>query len=464
MSRAIDLEGSLEILNLSGVQPDYVQDIFTTAFNALSVSPQASFGCLADHQEFVALCKRNGLLLTGGPMLGNIAADGARIWVRTLYPAKVEVHVNVRGADRIFGPANSAKESDLTAVVDISGLEAGVRYPYRIFVDGQPVKLEASTFFTTLPPEGQPARTNIVFGSCYHRWGLSNTRLARQIESQSPLALLLNGDLAVQDRNNNIAMHRADYLLRDLQPAWKRLAATVPVYATWDDHDYFDNDLYNIPQGYAQADKETVCKIFRTSWNNPPYGIENDDGGVFFRARIAPADVIMLDNRYFREKGNYLGHRQMKWLEEQLLQCKGPFIILSNPTMWTDHVSDGKDSWGDYDPEGRERIFDFIEKNKIGGVLLISGDRHGARGFKIERPSGFALYEFGAASLGGRVGPPPIRADWNEQLYGISGEYAFGQFSFDTTLPDPEVTFRLISESGIVFYEKTLSRSQLGNF
>ena len=47
-----------------------------------------------------------------------------------------------------------------------------------------------------------------------------------------------------------------------------------------------------------------------------------------------------------------------------------------------------------------QRIFRLIEEKRIPGVLLISGDRHGARGFRIPHPSGFELYEFGAASLG----------------------------------------------------------------
>ena len=151
----------------------------------------------------------------------------------------------------------------------------------------------------------------------------------------------------------------------------------------------------------------------------------------------------------------------MAWREEQLLDGKGPFIILSCGTMWTDHVSNGKDSWGVWDPEGRERIFKFIEKHRIGGVLLISGDRHGARGFQIPRPSGFAFYEFEAGSLGGRTGPPPTKSEWTTQLYGISGRYAFGEFSFDSTLPDPEVTFRLIGDDGEGIYNLTLKRSQL---
>ncbi len=170
----------------------------------------------------------------------------------------------------------------------------------------------------------------------------------------------------------------------------------------------------------------------------------------------------MTDERFFRtgQKGSFLGEDQMKWLETQLLDCRGPFIILSCGTMWSDYVSKGKDSWGAWDPSGRERIFSLIEKHRIGGVLLISGDRHGARGFRIPRPSGFNFYEFEAASLGGRSGPA-VTVPGSPQFYGIADQYAFGEFSVDATQPDPVVEFRLIGEEGDFIHEMTLSRSQL---
>lgn len=460
-AHSYDLEGSMHLLNLCEEQPAHIQKIYETAFKALSAAPKNSFYDLSMNDDFIKLCKSYGIIHTGGPMLGNVSSDGVQVWVRTLYPARVEVRVNDGGVRKIFGPVNSTKQTDLVAIVNISGLKSGTRYPYEVLVDGEKIDIDAETYFTTLPSADRPGKMKIVFGSCFHRWGLCNQRLSNQIRSREPVAMLLNGDMAAQDRNNDIAMHRADYLLRDFHNAWKKLAATIPVYATWDDHDYFDNDLYNVPEGFTEEDKKAVSDIFRISWNNPPYGSGDDGHGVFFRTRIGPADVIMLDNRYFREKGSYLGDEQMDWLEQQLLDCKGPFIILSNGTMWSDYVSNGKDSWGVFDPEGREKIFRLIEKNRIGGVLLISGDRHGARGFTIPRTSSFKFYEFEGGSLGGRVGPPPIRADWDTQLYGVSGEYAFGEFSFNTELPDPQVTFRLIHERGTVFYEITLTKSEL---
>jgi alkaline phosphatase D len=133
--------------------------------------------------------------------------------------------------------------------------------------------------------------------------------------------------------------------------------------------------------------------------------------------------------------------------------------------MWTDHVSNGKDSWGQFAADDRERVFRLIEKNGIGGVLLISGDRHGACGYRIPRASGFELYEFGVGSLGGISGdsaPAGAAPDADGTLlYRYGDGYAFGEFEFDTASDDPTVAFRLIQDDGAHIHEMTLSRSQL---
>jgi alkaline phosphatase D len=466
VSDLFDLDGSLYILNMWGEQASSNQEVFKMAFNILEKEKTSSFADLYQNREFMELCLKHGLVHLGGPMLGDITSDGVKIWVQTLKPSKVEIRVVSDKGEKIFGPVSSKLEEDLAVIIQISGLQASKNYPYSLYMDGVKVDLPYTASFTTLPASASLSDVRIAFGTCPHRWGLGNPGQAQQILARKPMAMLLGGDIAAQDRDNHIGLHRADYLMRDFTPAWKKLAASVPMYATWDDHDYFNNDKWGIPPGYTLEDKEAVWRIFKKSWNNPSYGLEDNGKGLFFRTRIGPADVIMLDNRYFRtgEKGSFLGDEQMKWLETQLLDCKGPFIILSCGTMWSDYISRGKDSWGVNDPDGREYIFNLIEKNKIGGVLLISGDRHSARGFRIPRPSGFNFYEFTPASLGGRSQGsnwPATRPDWDTQLFGFSGVYAFGEFSFNTGLTDPEVTFRLIRDDGEVLYETTLKRSEL---
>ncbi|VGO13838.1 hypothetical protein PDESU_02395 [Pontiella desulfatans] len=454
-----DLETSLKLLNLWGEQPSVKQELLKNAYTYLNASEGRTLAGLAEQPEFQALCKQAGLTHLGGPLLGSVTEEGASVWIRTLKPAKVEVQVG----NTSYGPVFSTVESDLTAVVPVSGLKPGTQNPYQVLVDGSPISIPEDAALVAAPAATSSGKVRIAFGSCFHRWGLGNQKQSELILSRNPSALLLLGDIAVQDRKNHLGLHRADYFLRDLHPAWQNLVATVPVFATWDDHDYFRNDWAGIPKGHTEQDKQGVCDVFRQSWNNPSYGFNDDRRGVFLRTRIGPCDVIMVDNRYFRENkdGSFLGDEQMKWFEEQLLDCKGPFIILSCGSMWSDYVSNGKDSWGVCDPEGRERIFSLIEKNKIGGVLLISGDRHGARGFRIPRSSGFSFYEFEAASLGGRSGPAATSDKWNTQFYGISGKYAFGEFSIEADLPDPEVTFRLMGDDGTEIHKLTLTRSQL---
>jgi alkaline phosphatase D len=452
------------LLRYFGQQAEDDLALYQAAFNVLSSGLGKGYRDVVADATVKNLIKEKGLKLFGGPMLGNITPDGISVWVRTTAPAAVKLVLkDQQGTELSFGPVYSGWESELTAIIPVRGLRPQLLYKASLYLDDEMIALDQD-FSIRLPAveEGKEI-TRIAFGSCYHRWGLGNTDLTNAIRERSPAAILLNGDIAAQDRNNHAGMHRTDYLMRDFFTPWKVLAASVPVYAVWDDHDYFDDDLAGIPEGFTQEDKEKVWDVFRESWNNPSYGFEKEGRGVFFNTRIGPCDVIMTDNRYFRdgETSTFLGEGQMAWIEEQLLASKGPFIILASGTMWSDYVSGGKDSWGTWDPEGRERIFSFIEKNNIPGVLLISGDRHGARVFSIPRPSGFKFYEFEPASLGGRMGPPATHPSWDTQLFGISGKYAFGEFEFYTAMDDPEVTFRLIGDDSQILYELKLKRSQL---
>jgi alkaline phosphatase D len=136
--------------------------------------------------------------------------------------------------------------------------------------------------------------------------------------------------------------------------------------------------------------------------------------------------------------------------------------------MWSDYVSNGKDSWGSWDTEAREEIFQLIERERIGGVLLLSGDRHGARGFRIPRPSGFDFFEFEPASLGGVSGPAGLVKNCPEQLFGYDGRdangnpfVACGEFTFHISGADSKVTFRLITQHGEIVEEIELSLAEL---
>lgn len=454
------VETGVMLLNRMEAHPAVVSEIYSKAYELLA-DKDADFGAFVEDEAFQKLCQENGIRHLGGPMVGSITPESAKVWVRTCRPAEVSVQVKVGDQEKVFGPVKSAVESDLVAIIPVSGLSAGSSYPYSVLVDGETIVIPETAVIQTAPDNG---KVRIAFGSCYHRSGIGNPAQADLIRSRGANALLLLGDIAVQDRNNHLGNHRSDYLLRDLQNPWRRLVAGVPVYALWDDHDYFNNDQAGIPKNMTAKDTENVCEVFKASWVNPSYGFNDERRGIFMHTQVGPCDIITVDHRYFRNRepeAPFLGKEQMQWLKQALLDCKGSFIILGCGTMWSDYVSNGKDSWGKASPEEREELFSFIEDNHIGGVLLVSGDRHGARGFAIPRPSGFSFYEFEPGSMGGRTGPPARQDSWTTQLFGIANEYAFGEFTMDATLDDPEVTFRLVKDDGTTIYETTLARSQL---
>ena len=462
-----DLDTAVRLLKRAKA-PEKDIAFYSAAYNKLVSRPENTFADLRSDAGVRKILSKDQRLLSGGPMLGSLSSDGAGVWVRTVAPAEIKVEVDIKGKTKRFGPVYSTQASDLSAVVPISGLKPQTCCRCRVLVEGEEC---GNVSLTTAPPDNAQTVMRIAFGGDFHRWGMAHKPLFDRILERKPAAMLLVGDIAVQDRFTHFGLHRADYLLRDLFPDWRRLVASTPVYATWDDHDYFENDLGGIPKGVTAAQRITVREVFRNSWNNPAYGLGDDGGGIFFRTRIGPADIIMLDNKFFRndgkdsEKRTLLGKAQSGWLKRELLKCEAPFKILSCGTMWSDHVSNGKDSWGKFDPRARREIFELIVKNRIAGVLLISGDRHGACGYRIPLTDRFSLYEFNVGSLGGISGnrAPAGKAPEAEglRLYRFGEGYAFGEFEFDTRSDDPVVTFRLIKDDGSVIHAQSFKRSEL---
>lgn len=465
-----DFETVIKLLTNYKEQAQWKKDLAKSAYDVFSMNKNAGFADLIANKTFRRICDSLDMQLLGGPMLGQVSETGVSVWVRTFGAASVTIQVKGKG---VFGPVETTSENDFAAEVKISGLKPDKSYAYTVCLDGKPVPGKDGSLKTA-----DPKNTRIVFGTCPHRWGLANPKLWNTVLSRKADALLAYGDVAVQDRGFDVAMHRFDYFVRDLHTPWQSLEANLPVYVSWDDHDYYSNDHWGLGLSIGQinetppgvdADRLGIRHIFQTSWNNPAYGFENEKGGVFFRTRIGAADVIMTDNRYFRGvEGPFLGEGQMKWLEEQLLECKGPFIIVTCGTLWTDYKANGKDSWGVFDPEGRERILNFIEEHHIPGVLLLSGDWHGARAFIIPRPSGYSFYEFQPASLGGRgkhrnmdVQEEKMQKLQDNWLSSTGGRNAFGEFTFNTRKKDPTVTYRLMLDDGTEYYKITLTRSML---
>jgi alkaline phosphatase D len=453
-----DLEIDIKLLDSYGLSTNNIRQFYRDARSVFSGNPDADF----TNTRIIESAREHNLPLIGGPMLGKLSKNEVSLWVRpaTSDPLVVKV-TESGGSDEKTYAKNSVKPGVEHRIV-LDGLSSDTDYKYAVYAKNRRI---AEGEFTTAPANGKKGIFRLAFGSCFHKIGLHNPNLINQILKRNPRAMMLLGDLAVDDRDDRINMHRSDYLLRDVSVPWGKLSANVPLYAAWDDHDYFNNDLAGIPEGFTAADRDAVREVWHQNWNNP----ENEGEGIYFNTRIGPVEVIMLDTRSCRKNdrrhqyGSYLGEEQFNWLKETLKKSEAPFKVISSGTMWSDYISNGKDSWGTWDTEGREELFNFIETENISGVLLISGDRHGARGFTIPRPSGFAFHEFEAASMGGVPGPDALAEDTSNQLFGYHGTdaIAFGEFTFNTRGDKPKVTFRLIDQFGNILEEHILPYSKL---
>lgn len=453
-----NLEIDTKLLDSYGLLPENVRQFYFDARNVFSANPEADF----TNPAIIKAAQKHDIPLMGGPLLGNLREDGAVIWLRPSASGPLVVKVKKSGGNNEKSFTKDLVEPGVEQRIALYGLAPDSEYEYAAYTDDRGI---AEGRFTTAPSPGEKGVFRLAFGSCFHKIGLHNPNLIDQILKRKPRAMLLLGDIAADDRENRINMHRSDYLLRDVSKVWSELAAHIPLYTSWDDHDYFNNDLGGIPEGFTAADRKTVREVWHENWNNP----ENTNPGIYFNTRIGPVEVIMLDTRSFRENdrrgeyGSYLGKAQFEWLKETLKNSEAPFKVVSSGTMWSDYITPGKDSWGTWDTKAREELFRFIEAENISGVLLVSGDRHGARGFTIPRPSGFELYEFQVASLGGVPGPAAMADDTSGQLFGYHGTdvIAFGEFTFTVRGDKPSVVFRLIDEYGKILEEYVLPYSKL---
>ena len=427
---------------------------------AFGAEPLARFSELAD---FEPAARAAGRLLTGGPMLGVGENGGLVLWVRTARPAKVEVVVDGPDGPKTHGPVASLAETDLTAVVAIDGLPPGRDHAYRVLVDGRAVPVPESAVLRGPAVESGDKPVRLIFGADFHKSGLANRALLRTMASRRAEALLLLGDSAVDDRREWVGLHRSDYLLRDLSPGWQELAASTPVCAVWDDHDYFDNDLSGIPPGFHAVDRRRVRQVWQENWVNPGR-LLGRDRGLEFRARMGPCDVILLDTRSQRgkpgEPQSFLGTEQTEWLLREIEACEGPYLILGGGTMWGDHISDGKDSWGPWDPETRERIFAALARKRL-AVMLLSGDRHGARILRIPWGGGDGFWEFEMGSLGGHPGPAAYGRNRDQQVFGMVETPLFGEFEFHGGGTGSELVVRVLDAEGRERHAMKLAHGQL---
>ena len=431
------------------------------------VGPRDLLKPLVETDAFHQIASRSGKELLHGPLLGCVTDSQVRFWVRTLHETTANVQVKeAAGGTAFTATGRTRAENDFTGIVGITGLKADTLYDYELHVTGEPNATCGR--FRTFPLPGRPAKFEMAFGGCAG-YTPDHERMWTLIASKNPLAFLTLGDNVYIDNPTRQAVQQYCYYRRQSRPEYRAFTAKTPLFAIYDDHDFTVDDGWGGPEIDQPAWKIPVWQTFRNNWNNPAYGGGDAQPGCWFTFAIADVDFFMLDGRYYRVKGrrqgvevdrpSMLGPVQKQWLFDALRQSKATFKVLASPVPWAFGSKSGRggmDTWEGFREE-REEIFSFLTRHEIDGVILLSADRHRGDAWKIERPDDYPLYEFENARLTNIHFHPTMSG----ALFSYNAKCVFGQLLFDTTLPNPQVTYRIVTIDDEPVYTLTLSKSRL---
>jgi alkaline phosphatase D len=321
--------------------------------------------------------------------------------------------------------------------------------------------------------EGGPPLTRVAFGSCAHQE--KPQPIWDAVLAYRPELFIFAGDNVYGDvSSGEMTELRAAYAKAAAIEGHAKLRRTVPVLATWDDHDYGRND-----GGADFPHKAAAKQLFLDFWQVPEGDPRRMRGGVHLAAIVGPegrrVQIILLDTRTFRsplrrkpeqtpDTGPYLpdpdpgktmlGEAQWRWLGEQLARPAELRLIVSSVQV----LAEGHawERWGNLLLE-RERLFDLIASTGANGVVFLSGDRHAGALYRRTGGVAYPLYEITSSGMNmvrpDRPEPGPLR------LGELHGAENFGTIDVDWRAA--EITLSVRSMSGEPVREVAFPLSEL---
>ena len=152
-----------------------------------------------------------------------------------------------------------------------------------------------------------------------------------------------------------------------------------------------------------------------------------------------------------------LGSYQKEWLKDTLRKSSATFKVIASSVPFSKGIKPrSKDPWDGY-PEEREEIFNFIEKEKIEGVLLISADRHRIDLRKVDRPNGYDFYEFVSGRLTNKHVHPVVKTDG--LIWGYNDTCGYCLLQINTRKKDPSLVLEAYDLNGKKLFAQEVKAS-----
>ena len=326
--------------------------------------------------------------------------------------------------------------------------------------------------------------SRIAFGSCANQnndcpiWGT--------IDRFDPDLLLLLGDNIYADlvdgrlKPSTPTRIKSAYDALAALPEFAKLRSGTPMMATWDDHDYGNNDA-----GREWEHKTAAAQIFHDFFETPADSPRRNREGVYHSAVFGPegkrTQIILLDTRSFRselrkadeplpgmrarpyiatdgDNATLLGEQQWKWLKQQLLVPAEVRIIGSSIQLLSnDHPYE---KWGNF-PLERERFYKLVRECGSSGVIVLSGDRHLGEISMDAKGLSYPLYDITASGLN------QANRSWREteknafRLAALQYGNHFGSIEIDWNAEDPLIKMQLRHEDGEIAVQARIPLSKL---
>ena len=390
----------------------------TPAFPAL-VSPAAAAGAAS----------------TVHVMHGFADLQGITLWFQGASAQPLRVELRAEGGAQAPAVANVDldAQSDCTAALRIGDLESGTAYRYTVHPRAGGDVLAAGSFRTQVHWQyrSDPPTLRIAAGSCaylndgkYDRPGKpygGGEEIFDAIAATSADLMLWLGD--------NIYLRDPEWTSRDginrryryyrSHPSLQRLWQAMPHIAIWDDHDFGPDDA-----DASFVNRQWTLEMFKRYW---PMPCATPADGMYGMVTVGDVDIFMLDDRSYRypnrwpegpEKAMY-GPTQMQWLKAALVYSRAPFKLVAGGTQFFNKVARAQpgapyrgETWANF-PAEQEGLRRFLDETRVPGVVFLSGDRHLAQMFRLERPGLYPLHEITTSPLTAGAVANPAEAERN---------------------------------------------------
>lgn len=240
--------------------------------------------------------------------------------------------------------------------------------------------------------------TVLAFGSCNDE--RKPQPLWPHLLAAGPTAFVWTGDIVYAD-SDDPAVFARKYAAQLAVADYARLAASVPVYGTWDDHDFGHNNAGREWHG-KQVAKDALMAFLGVPDHHPRRQREGVYDDVVVGTGAAAVHVVLLDCRWFRERpgaeADILGAAQWRWLEDRLRAVEVPLTVIVSgiQVVAADHRYE---KWAQF-PAARARLFALLAATRTHGAIFVSGDRHLAEVSREDQaPTGYPLWDLTSSGL-----------------------------------------------------------------